>query len=335
MDNYVRFLILLFALAWTSSAVGATQTRTAQTITIGTGGATGVYYPLGATLCSLVNRDFSQHGIRCLVNETSGSVYNLKAIRSGAMDIGLVQSDQLYNAYRGIGAFAEDGSNQDLRTLFTTHSEPFTVLARAGSGITTFDDLKGKRVSIGNLGSGQRAIMETLMQTKGWTLDMFAEALALPPVEQSRALCDNQVDAIVYTVGHPNRSILEATIACDAVLVEVAGAKVDELIKTNPYYTHTTIPGGLYRGNPDPVNTFGVNAVVTASTHTAAETVYQLVKSVFENLTEFNRLHHVLTHETRASMIDAGGSVPLHAGAKRYFRETGLLSPEQANLNSL
>lgn len=334
MGTSVRLLIIVsLRLLATLSAIGVTQSTTASTvITIGTGGLTGVYYPLGTTLCSLVNRDHSRHGIRCLVNETSGSVYNLKAIRSGDLEIGLVQSDQLYNAYQGIGAFTEGEPDKTLRTLFITHNEPFTVLARADSGITTFDDLKGKRVNIGNLGSGQRAIMEALMQSKGWTQDIFSQALALQPVEQSQALCDNKVDAIVYTVGHPNRSILEATIACDAVLVEVTGAAVDELIKANPYYTHTTIPGGLYRGNPDPVQTFGVNAVVVSSTRTAPETIYQVVKSVFENLDELKRLHHVLTHETQANMIAEGSTVPLHEGAKRYFMEAGLLS--KVDLNS-
>jgi TRAP transporter TAXI family solute receptor len=314
-----------------TSAAGMTQNTTSRVITIGTGGTTGVYHPLGTAVCNLVNRDYSQHGIRCLVDETSGSIANLNGLRSGELDIGLAQSDQEYNAYRGLGPFAEKGSNKNLRNLFSTHSESFTVLARADSNIKTFDDLKGKRVNIGNPGSGQRATMEALMQAKNWTSAVFSEVSELEPDQQSQALCDNQVDAIIYTVGHPNRSILEATIVCDSHIVQVADPVVDKLVQDNPYYTHETIPGGIYRGNYKDIKTFGVRAMVVSSTNTPQETVYQVVKSVFENFDEFNRAHHVLHNQTREGMIIDDSSVPLHEGAMHYFKEAGLLNKTPPN----
>jgi TRAP transporter TAXI family solute receptor len=324
MGNILRPLTAILALTFFSAA-GIAQNDMAKTITIGTGGSTGVYYPLGTAVCNLVNRDYTQHGIRCLVDETSGSIANLNALRSGELDIGLAQSDQEYNAYQGLGPFAEQGPDKNLRNLFSTHSESFTVLARTDSNIKTLDDLKGKRVNIGNPGSGQRATMEALMKAKDWTFDDFSEVSELEPDKQSQALCNNQVDAIIYTVGHPNRSILEATIVCDARIVQVTDSIVNKLVQDNAYYTHETIPGGIYRGNYEDVKTFGVRAMVVSSTQTSQETVYQVVKSVFENLDEFNRTHHVLGNQSRENMIIDNSKVPLHEGAKSYFKEAGLL----------
>lgn len=327
MGTTVKPLLAFFTLTLIIiSAVGITQNDTSRVITIGTGSTRGVYHPVGTAVCNLINRDYSQHGIRCLVDETSGSVANLDGLRSGELDIGLSQSDQEHNAYRGIGPFAGKGPDKDLRNLFSTHSESFTVLARADSGIENFDDLKGKRVNVGNPGSGQRATMEALMEAKDWTFDVFSEVSELEPDQQSQALCNNQVDATIYTVGHPNRSILEATIVCDSRIVQVADPIVDKLVQDNAYYTHEIIPGGIYRGNYEDIKTFAVRAMVVSSTNTPVETIYQVVKSVFENLDEFKRAHHVLGNQTRESMIIESSHVPLHEGAHDYFKEVGLLN---------
>lgn len=305
--------------------IGAAQEQDARVITIGTGAVTGIYFPLGGAICRLVNREHRTHGIRCLVDSTDGSIDNLNAIRHGELDLGLAQSDQQSNAYRGLGPFAAEGPDKNLRTLFSLHPEPFTVVARADSGIKTFADLKGKRVNIGPQGSGQRATLEALLAAKGWTLADFAEVSQLPPGQQAEALCDNKVDAIVYTVGHPNRSILESTIACDSVFVEVAGSAVDRLVRDNAYYTHAVIPGGMYRGNPHDVATFGVKSTLVSSADIAEETIYQVVKAVFENFAEFQSAHVALATQTRQSMVSEGNSAPLHKGAERYYKEAGLL----------
>jgi TRAP transporter TAXI family solute receptor len=234
-------------------------------ITIGTGGVTGVYYPTGGAICRLVNKGRKDHGIRCSVESTGGSIYNIKTIRAGELEFGVAQSDWQYHAYNGTSRFEEDGAFEGLRAVFSVHPEPFTVVARADAGISTFDDLKGKRVNIGNPGSGQRGTMEVLMEAKGWTTDDFALATELKAAEQSAALCDNQIDAMVYTVGHPSGSIQEATTACDSVLVEVSGDAVEGLVNDNPYYRTATIPGGMYRGNDADTQTFGVGATFVSS----------------------------------------------------------------------
>jgi hypothetical protein len=313
----------LVALA-TSTLVAGTALAE-EFITIGTGGVTGVYYPTGGAICRLVNKGRKEHGIRCSVESTGGSVYNINTIREGELEFGVAQSDWQYHAFNGSSQFAEAGPFEGLRAVFSVHPEPFTVVARADSGIKTFEDLKGKRVNIGNPGSGQRGTMEVLMEAMGWTMDDFALATELKAAEQSAALCDNQIDAMVYTVGHPSGSIQEATTACDSVLVEVSGPAVEKLVADNPFYRTAVIPGGMYRGNEADVTTFGVGATFVTSDAVSEDAVYAVVSSVFENFEDFKGLHPAFANLKPEEMATAGLSAPLHAGAAKYFKEKGLI----------
>ena len=294
-------------------------------ITIGTGGVTGVYYPTGGAICRLVNKARRIHNIRCSVESTGGSVYNLNTIRQGELDMGVAQSDWQYHAYNGTSKFKNKGANKNLRAIFSVHPEPFTVVARADSGIKDFMDLKGKRVNIGNPGSGQRGTMEVVMSALGWDKSTFSLASELKSAEQSAALCDNKIDAIVFTVGHPSGSIKEATTACDSVIVSVKGPVIQKLIDENDYYRVATIPGGMYRGNPNDVVTFGVGATFVSSSKTSKRVVYQVVRSVFKNFDTFRKLHPSFKNLKKEEMVKDGLSAPLHDGAAQYYREAGLL----------
>ncbi|WP_026960727.1 TAXI family TRAP transporter solute-binding subunit [Aliagarivorans taiwanensis] len=294
-------------------------------ITIGTGGVTGVYYPTGGAICRLVNKDRKEHGIRCSVESTGGSVYNINTIRAGELDMAVAQSDWQYHAYNGTSKFADAGAFKELRSVFSIHPEPFTVVARADSGIKTFDDLKGKRVNIGNPGSGQRGTIEVLMAAKGWTNDDFALASELKAAEQAKALCDNKIDAMVYVVGHPSGAIKEATTSCDSVIVEVSGPEVDKLVGENDFYRKVAVPGGMYRGSDEDVMTYGVGATFVSSTAVDDELIYQVVKAVFENFDSFKKLHPAFAHLKKEEMVKDSLSAPLHPGALKYYKEAGLL----------
>ncbi|WP_027389403.1 TAXI family TRAP transporter solute-binding subunit [Chrysiogenes arsenatis] len=309
----------------TAPAVMAQKPAQQQFITIGTGGVTGVYYPVGGAICRLVNAGRAEHGVRCTVESTGGSIYNLNSIRSNELDVGVVQSDWQHHAYHGTDRFADQGPNKELRALFSIHPEAFTVIARADAKAKKFADLKGKRVSIGDPGSGQRASMDVLLGVLGWDHSAFSATFDLKASEQSIALCNNQIDAMVYFVGHPNGSIQEATTACDSVVIEVAGAAVEKMIAERPYYRTATIPGGMYRGNADDVKTFGVGALLVGSASMSDDVAYALVKSVFEGLDNFKRLHPALGHLTKESMASDAITIPLHPGALRYFKEAGLV----------
>ena len=301
------------------------QSVAAEFVTIGTGGVTGVYYVTGGAICRLFNKKRKQHGIRCSVESTGGSVYNLNTIRAGELDMGVAQSDWQFHAYHGSSKFTDKGANKKLRAIFSVHSEPFTVIARKDSGIKTFADLKGKRVNIGNPGSGQRGTMEVVMEVLGWKKSDFALASQLKSAEQSKALCDNKIDAIVFTVGHPSSSIKEATTSCDSVLIPVMGAKIAKLVAANDYYRKVIIPGGMYRGNPKDIVTFGVGATFVSSTKTSSRVIYQVVKAVFENFNDFKKLHPAFNVLKKKEMIKDGLSAPLHDGAMKYYKEAGLL----------
>ncbi|MEK6194396.1 MAG: TAXI family TRAP transporter solute-binding subunit [Deltaproteobacteria bacterium] len=318
-------IAVLFGFVVLMGASPAPVKAETQFVTIGTGGVTGVYYPTGGAICRLVNKTRKEHGIRCTVESTGGSVYNLNTIRAGELDMGVAQSDWQYHAYNGTSKFEAQGPNKDLRAVFSVHPEPFTVVARKDSGIKTFEDLKGKRVNIGNPGSGQRATMEVVMAAYGWTKDDFKLASELKSAEQSSALCDNKIDAMVFTVGHPSGSIKEASTSCDSVIVEVAGPKIDKLVKDNDYYRTATVPGGMYRGTPTDTKTFGVGATFVTSAKVPDEVIYIVVKSVFENFDQFKKLHPAFVVLKKEEMITDGLSAPLHDGAVKYYKEAGLM----------
>ncbi|MEO0361321.1 MAG: TAXI family TRAP transporter solute-binding subunit [Pseudomonadota bacterium] len=312
-------LALFAAAAALTSQMAVAQERF---ITIGTGGQTGVYYVVGQSICRLVNRGSADHGLKCTAPSTGGSIANINAIKAGDMDMGVAQSDWQYHAYNGSSQFEGDQFG-DLRAVFSVHGEPFTVIARADAGIGSFADLKGKRVNVGNPGSGQRATMEVVLDALGWSMDDFSLASELKPAEQSAALGDNKVDAIIYTVGHPNGSIQEATSTVEAKLVDVTGPEIDKLISENPYYAAATIPGGMYAGNDADASTFGVKATFVTSSSVPDDVVYEVVKAVFENFDRFKKLHPAFENLSEDEMISGGLSAPLHPGAEKYYKERG------------
>lgn len=313
------------ALLSTSLVGGTAIAQEQQFVSIGTGGVTGVYYPTGGAICRLVNRNRKEHGIRCGVESTGGSVFNINAVRGSELEFGVAQSDWQFHAYNGTSRFEEQGAFEGLRAVFSVHPEPFTVVARADAGISTFEDLKGKRVNVGNPGSGQRGTMEVLMEAMGWTMGDFSLSSELQAAEQSQALCDNNIDAMVYTVGHPSGSIQEATTSCDSVLVTVENDATAKLIADNSYYRSAVIPGGMYRGNDADVATFGVGATFISSTDVPDDVVYEVVKAVFENIDQFRSLHPAFANLDPKQMASAGLSAPLHPGAERYYKEAGLI----------
>ncbi|MCK0715601.1 TAXI family TRAP transporter solute-binding subunit [Chromohalobacter sarecensis] len=311
---------LLGAAALSTPAMAQDQERF---VTIGTGGQTGVYYVVGQSVCRLVNRNSEDTNIRCNAPSTGGSVANINGIKSDELSMGVAQSDVQYRAYNGEGDFKEP--MEDLRAVFSVHGEPLTVLARKDADINGIEDLKGKRVNIGNPGSGQRATMEVLMDAEGWDTDVFSLASELGASEMASALADNNIDAMAYVVGHPNGAIQEATTTVDANLVPLNDDAVDGLVEEYPYYAKSVIPGGMYKGNDEDVETFGVKATFVTSSKVDDDVVYEVVKAVFDNFDRFKRLHPAFANLEPEEMISDGLSAPLHEGAKRYYKERGWL----------
>ncbi|WP_082876931.1 TAXI family TRAP transporter solute-binding subunit [Hydrogenophaga crassostreae] len=292
-------------------------------MTIGTGGVTGVYYAAGGSICRLVNKDRKTHGYRCTVESTGGSVANINTIKGGDLDFGVAQSDWNYHGLKGTKAFESSGPFADLRSVFSIHPEPFTVLARADANVKNFSDLKGKRVNVGNPGSGTRASMDELLAAQGMKLSDFGLAAELKADEHGAALCDNKIDAFFYGVGHPSANIQDPVTTCGAKLVNITGPGIDKLVAANSYYAKATIPAGMYKGNDTPTQTYGVLATFVTSAKQPDDMVYTLVKAVFENFDDFKKLHPAFANLNPENMIKDGLSAPLHPGAVKYYKEKG------------
>ncbi len=302
-------------------------------ISIGTGGPTGVYFATGNAICRLVHKEAAEgrkkgrkHGIRCSAPSTGGSNYNIGQIRDGELDFGVAQSDWQYHAFNGSGGPWKGKAFKKVRAIFSVHPEPLQIITGKNSGISGWDGLKGKRVNIGNPGSGQRGTMELLMKQAGWTKKSFKLAAELTSSEQSKALCDGKIDAYVYTVGVPNAGVSVATDGCGAKIVNFNNS----LAKANvtpkkPYYAWATIPKGTYKTSTADVTTFGVMATFVSSTDVPEKVVYEVVRAVFENLADFRKLHPAFANLNAKDMMKNGLSAPLHKGAVKYFKEKGLM----------
>jgi hypothetical protein len=315
-------LVMLAAVAAALTSAPAAQAQQ-KFITIGTGGVTGVYYAAGGAICRLVNKDRAKHNIRCSVESTGGSVFNVNTIKAGELDMGVAQSDVQFNAAKGVANFQKDGPFKELRAVFALHPEPVTVVARKEANIKSFADFKGKRFNVGNPGSGTRSSLEELIGAMGWKLSDFGLASELKADEHGPALCDGKIDGFFYLVGHPSANIQDPTTVCGAKLVSVTGPAVDKLVKEKPYYAKATIPGGLYPGNDQPTQTYGVLATFVSSSKVPADTIYAVVRGVFDNFDEFKKLHPALANLDPKSMIKDGLSAPLHDGAVKYYKEKG------------
>lgn len=315
-------LAVLLGLSWAGPAPSASA---ASEIVIGTGSVYGVYFQVGRAICKLVNR--VSKDLNCSAVPTAGSRFNTDSVRDNAFELGIVQSDVQFKAFRRTGDHMEfvHLGYENLRSLFSVHGEPFTLVARRDSGIRVLSDLEGRRVNLGNPGSGQRATMGVVMETMGWTDKSFAFAGGLPASQQSNALCAGEIEAMVYVVGHPNKSITAATEECGAVIVNVEGPEIDRLVAQNPYYSYMSIPGGMYKGNIRPIVTFGVRATVVVSEDLDEDIAYAVTKAVFDNIEEFKKMYPTFGALDTRSMIVEGLTAPLHEGARRYFKEKGLL----------
>jgi len=296
-------------------------------LTIGTGGITGVYYPTGGAICKIINDKRDLYGLRCTVESTGGSVFNINSVISGDLEFGIAQSDRQFQAWNGVAEWKDLGPQKDLRAVFAIHPESITLVAADDAGIKSIMDLKGKRVNIGNPGSGQRQNSIDALTAFGidWEKDIIAEQVKA--AEAPGLLQDNRIDAFFYTVGHPSGAIKEATAGARKVrIVPIVGEGLDQLLSKYPYYAKAKIPISFYESavNKEDVDTFGVKATLVTSAKVPEEVVYAVTKEVFDGLEEFKKLHPAYEVLTKENMLE-GLSAPLHPGAEKYFKEAGLL----------
>jgi len=319
----ILVMLMAFSVIFSGSIFAAKQTF----VTIGTGGVTGVYYPVGGAIARLVNAKKAQYNIKATVESTGGSVYNINSVLSGDLEFGIAQADLTYQAYHGQGAWKDKGAQKKLAVVFGLHNEFVTLVASANSGINGIPDLKGKRVNLGGVGSGQLENSRDLLKAFGLKeSDLKAEYIK--PVESAGLIQDERLDAFFYTVGHPNGSVSEATSGRIKVkIVPITGTPVEKLINELPYYSKGYIPVSLYpnaaNAKDGKVPSIGIQALLVTSTDVPADVVYAITKEVVENIQEFKKLHPALGGLDIEDMVNVNVA-PLHPGALKYFKEKGL-----------
>jgi TRAP transporter TAXI family solute receptor len=318
---------LLFSISLTAFILlvfGAAQAKS-KFVTIGTGGITGVYYPTGGAIAKMINRKKKEYGIQATVESTGGSVFNVNAVMHGDLEFGIVQSDRQYQAVKGLAEWRDKGKQEDLRAVFSIHPESVTLVAALDADINSIKDVKGKRINIGNPGSGQRQNAIDALRAVGLNVEQDISAESIKASESPSLLQDERIDAFFYTVGHPSGAIKEACSGTRKIrLVDIDG--IDSLLEKSPYYAKTIIPREMYPGaqNTEDVRTFGVKATLVSSVQVSDDIVYAVTKEVFENLDEFKKLHPAFSRLTPKNMLE-GLSAPLHPGAEKYFKEAGLM----------
>lgn len=295
-------------------------------VSLGTASITGVYFPVGVSLCRLVNQHRRDTGVRCAARPGAGSVDNIAGLRDGTLGLAIVQSDVQAQALAGAGPFASAGAFTDLRSVMGLYPEPLTLVTRDDSGIERVEDLAGKRVWLGPEGSGTRLLADTLLGALGWT----EESVEAAPAEigadgVAQALCDGEIDAFLYAVGHPALIVQDAALACGARLAPIDGPAIEALVAARPDLSMATIPSGLYPGSSEAVETFGVSATVVTRADAPEDRVNAMVAQIFADIDLLRGLEPVLTDADPEAMVGLGRSAPLHPGAERYYRDRGWL----------
>ncbi len=310
------------------SAILHSPPSLAGDIIVGTANSAQIHYNVGRAICRQYRRSFADGNcevLRIEGRDAEEPLAVLSNVRNGTIEVGIVPSDWQHFVVNKSGPVQfMDVELSNLRALFSLHGEPFTVVARRDAGIDSLDDLPGKRVNIGNPGSDQRAMMELVMRANGWSEQTFQFVDELNEAEQFLALCHNRVQAVVLTTSHPNDAIAQAAKLCDARVIDVRGAAIEKLVGQHEYLADTTISAGTYPGSAA-VATFGVKATAGSSSDVDEDTAYEIVKTVFDNLSSIKRLHRALADLDPDRMVVDALSAPLHPGAKRHFEAAGLM----------
>jgi TRAP transporter TAXI family solute receptor len=309
-----------------AAAVGS-NCALAQTkfVTIGTGGVSGVYYAVGGALCRVVNRDRVSNGIRCSAEATPGSMVNIDSLKRNSINFAIVQGDLHYQAVKGDGAFAKNGVQENLRSVLSLYPEALTILSSKEISAKGLDDLKGRRFSLGMLGSGGRATIEKLLQASSLSASDFGSVVERAADEQGHALCENKIDGFAYVVGHPAPNVMRTIKECGAKFVAVESAGSAAVLRDFPYFVKTEIPGSLYPGLAGGVPTIGMLASLVTTDSVPDDMVYSVVKSIFGNIEELKGLNPSLARLDPRKMISEGLVAPIHPGAMRFYKEKGWL----------
>lgn len=286
---------------------------------IATGGTSGTYYPFGGAVANIWNTKIENMNVTA--QATGASAENLRLISKGDAEYAIVQNDVMDYAYNGTDMF-EGQKLPNILTIGTLYPEVVQIAASKKSGIKTIADLKGKRVSIGDAGSGVEFNAKQILEGYGLTFDDIVKN-NLSFKESAEGLQNNTLDACFITAGVPNSALQELAFTNGLVLIPVDGEAAEKICKKYSFYTKTIIPGGTYKGSEEDVAALAIKATIAVNANLDEATVYAMTKVLFENLDELSQAH-AKGKEVSAAAAVTGISVPFHAGALKYFKELGL-----------
>ena len=294
---------------------------------IGTGGTSGTYYPIGGLIANAISGGGEDKGVPGLVAtavSSNGSVANINAIQNGSMESGFSQSDVAYWAHSGTGLYEGKGKVEDLRVIATLYPETIHLVARKDAGITSVADLKGKRVSIDEPGSGTIVDAQIVLAAFGLTEDDI-DAEHLKPGPAGDRLRDGALDAYFFVGGYPAGAISELATSSGISLVPISGPEVDKMLEEYEFFAKDTVPADIY-ADVGETQTISVAAQWVTSAKQPEELVYNITKVMWNDATRVA----LDTGHAKGKLITlenatTGLGIPLHPGAERFYKEAGVL----------
>lgn len=300
------------------------NTESKVNLTLGTASESGVFYPVGKGISQMVNKRKLEYGLRFITYSTSGSKYNLQAIRNGELDFAISRFDLAYEAYRGVGIFDKQEPFNELRYIATLYPMPIGVIVPNKSDIHYLEDLKGKRVNIGNPGSGKRSVANMIFQAMNWGNMDFHRVTGLATREMGEIFCKNGIDGIIELLGIPASFYDKITNECHGRFIPIPSKVIMTVQRNNPFIEFGEIPGGMYPHNPLSVQTFQIGAILLTSRRLSGDVIFRVCETLFGNMDEFKKIHPALESFNLNNIKKKNTFIPYHNGAIKYYRKQGL-----------
>ena len=313
---------LFKALAASTLLVVATPVFAQEQLSIATGGTGGVYFPMGGGLAEIINGKID--GYSATAEVTGASVENMGLVATGDADLAIALADTVQQGYTGTGRF-EGNALPMVRGLASLYANMIQIVALEGSGITTLEDLRGKRVSVGAPGSGTEVNAAAILNANGMTYNDIEEQ-RLNFNETADALANGDIDAGFWSVGAPTSSILNLATTNSIVMIELSDAEIAAARAADPIFAQTTLDAGIYDG-VGATTVLGVPNVLVVSSEMSDDLAYAITSAMFENIEDLRAVHPA-ANQTTVEFTLAATPIQLHPGAIRYFEEIGASIPD-------
>ena len=285
-------------------------------INIATGGTAGVYYPLGGAIAEILNKNVP--GVNATAQSTGASVANINMLKDGKVELAMVQNDTAYYAFKGVEMF-KDKQVANMRGVATLYNETIQIIVLEDSPIKTINDLKGKKVAVGSIGSGTEANARQILETYGLTYtDLNPQYLSFG--EAANGLKDGNVDVAFVTAGAPTAAIQDIAFQKKVRLISIEADKADALIKKYPFYAKQLVKANTYPGQTTDISTVAVKAMLVVPENLDADTVYKMTKAIYANTDRLKTAHKLGEGITKESALE-GMPIPVHPGADKFFKE--------------